>query len=328
MIFREVSAFIVENRKMNIQTCRMIRSKAFRIAMVVLLSVLAFSFLPDSVSATGLVPCGDASTPCTLCHFITGIANIITRIRDVMFFIGLAIITAMGIVYIVSGGNPKLIETAKNGIKNTLIGIIFILFAWFIVNMVMFYIFSAWDDLGVGVQLRGVDGYEFECNATSRSGQMVANPGATTVSPSTSLTPVGTTAKCSDINAALKSELAAAGSGVPEGLLAAFMKRECAAAMTNPTACGSDNSYGAGGAMQFLASTWADYGCTGSRFVRSDALKCAAKKISRDSGGDYSDAGITKAARAYCGSCTNVNACGGNYCSGIIANYNVYKTCP
>ncbi|NTV55498.1 MAG: hypothetical protein HGB37_03950 [Candidatus Moranbacteria bacterium] len=157
----------------------MIRSKASRVALVVLLSVLAFSFLPDSVSAAGLVPCGDASTPCALCHFITGIANIITRIRDVMFFIGLAIITAMGIVYIVSGGNPKLIETAKNGIKNTLIGIIFILFAWFIVNMVMFYIFSANDDLGVGAQLKGANGYEFSCNATSRSGQMVAGTGGT-----------------------------------------------------------------------------------------------------------------------------------------------------
>jgi hypothetical protein len=157
----------------------MIRSKASRIAAVVLLSVLAFSFLPDPVNAAGLVPCGDASTPCTLCHFITGIANIITRIRDVMFFIGLAIITAMAIVYIVSGGNPKLIETAKGGIKNTLIGIIFILFAWFIVNMVMFYIFSANDDLGVGAQLKGTNGYEFSCNATSRSGQTVTVPGAT-----------------------------------------------------------------------------------------------------------------------------------------------------
>jgi hypothetical protein len=125
-------------------------------------------------SFTGLVPCGDATTPCTLCHFVTGIANIITRIRDVMFFIGLAIITAMGILYIVSGGNQKLMETAKSGIKTTLIGIIFVLFAWFIVNMVMFYIFDAWDDLGVGAELKGANGYEFQCNATSRSGQQVS----------------------------------------------------------------------------------------------------------------------------------------------------------
>jgi hypothetical protein len=303
----------------------MIRLKASRLAVVVLFLVFAFSFLPYSVHAAGLIPCGDATTPCTLCHFVTGIANIITRIRDVMFFVGLAIITAMGILYIVSGGNQKLIETAKGGIKTTLIGIIFVLFAWFIVNMVMFYIFDAWDELGVGAQLKGMNGYEFECNATSRNGQQV---NITTAPSSLAAGSVSTTAACSDINATLKSEIALAGSGVPTGLLAAFMRRECTAAMANPSACGSNNSFGAGGAMQFLQSTWDDYGCTGSRFVRSDALKCAAKKISKDSGGDYSDAGITKAARAYCGSCTNLNACGGNYCAGIIANYNVYKTCP
>ena len=39
------------------------------------------------------------------------------------------------------------------------------------------------------------------------------------------------------------------------------------------------------GAMQFIDSTWNQYKCSGSKFNRQDALNCAAKKISKDSGG-------------------------------------------
>lgn len=280
----------------------------------------------DSIS--GLIPCGNASIPCTLCHFITGIANLITTIRDVMFFIGLAVITAMAIVYIVSGGDQKLMTLAKDGIKYTLIGILFILFAWFIVETVMFNVLNARNDLGVGAQFRGVDGYQFNCDATSRSGEQVETYGSSALSTqyNTSVS-VSSNAKCSDMNAALMADVNAAGYGVPPALLVAFMRRECAPALTNPNACSSNNSYTAGGPMQFTDSTWKGLGCTGSKFNRADALKCAAKFISKSSGGDYSVVGIYKAGDAYCGSCVDKNACGGNYCAGIVANYDVYKNC-
>ncbi|MDQ1283822.1 MAG: hypothetical protein QG620_170 [Patescibacteria group bacterium] len=138
---------------------------------------------------------------------------------------------------------------------------------------------------------------------------------------------VSGTANCNDLNPSLSNELKQANNGVPPALLASFMRRECTSAMSNSGACATNNSYGAGGAMQFIDSTWKDYGCTGSKFNRQDALSCAAKKIAKDSGGNYSDAGIRQSAKRYCGSCTDPKACGGNYCDGIISNYNAYKSC-
>jgi hypothetical protein len=141
-------------------------------------------------------------------------------------------------------------------------------------------------------------------------------------------------ANCSNLNSSLNSELANASnaSGVPPSILAAFLKRECPAAMSNPSACGTNHGgtksdATVGGPMQFTDKTWNDsrFGCTGSKFNRQDALNCAANKIKVDSGGDYSEAGIRKAAQKYCGSCTDVEMCGGDYCDRIVGNYNVYK---
>lgn len=149
----------------------MIRSILSRSVLFLSVLVATAVFLPGSVCAGGLVPCGDASTPCTLCHFITGMSSIILTIRNVMVFIGLAIITGMGIVYIVSAGDTKMMETAKGGIRAALMGIVIVLFAWFIVNTVMFYVFAAKSDLGVGANFKGVDGFQFQCSTVSRSMQ-------------------------------------------------------------------------------------------------------------------------------------------------------------
>ncbi len=171
-----------ENKHINRHT--MLRSKAFPIVTVLFsfLFVLTAGFFPGTADASGLVPCGGPADPCTLCHLITGMSGIILVIRNLMVFIGLAIITAMGIVYIVSGGDTKMMELAKSGIKSTLTGIVIILFAWFIVNMFMFYIFNAKEDLGVGVTFKGTDGFQFECSTVSTSGtvsSVVSIPGGT-----------------------------------------------------------------------------------------------------------------------------------------------------
>ncbi|MEI7749572.1 MAG: pilin [Candidatus Moraniibacteriota bacterium] len=154
-------------------------------------------------ASSGLVPCGGSSQcPCTLCHFITGISNIIKIIRDIMVFIGLAVITAMGIVYVVSAGDEKMITLAKNGIKTTLMGIVIVLFAWFIVNLVMFYIFNAKNDLGVGVTFKGVNGFVFECSTKSTAGTTAAGTyvapgnGATTAANGGGAATTCTTGKC------------------------------------------------------------------------------------------------------------------------------------
>ena len=151
--------------------------------IVFLLLFGASLFVPQtSVEAAGLVPCGGrGEDPCTLCHFIVGIHGIIDWFMRVMVIAALAIITAMGVLYIVSGGNEGLTRTAKKGLAFALAGILIVLFAWLVVNVTMFRILPTKDNLGVGAEFRLSSGFSFECSTTS-----TANTSGTSTSSSSS----------------------------------------------------------------------------------------------------------------------------------------------
>jgi hypothetical protein len=212
--------------------------------------------------------------------------------------------------YLMAAGNIGKVESAKETIASALLGLVLGLTAWLILQKIN-------PDL-VSMSL--------DCNISNNWGGSGSGSSSSSSSSSSSGT-TSPTVSCASLNASLNSELNNADNGVPPALLASFMKRECSAAMTNPEACGKNNSSGAGGPMQFTDPTWAAFKCSGSKFNRQDALNCAAKKIAKDSGGDYSEEGIRRAAKRYCGSCTNVKACGGDYCDGIVSGYNSYKEC-
>jgi hypothetical protein len=131
------------------------------VSLVILLPLLT----PLPSEALSLVPCGNTENPvpCTLCHIVSGVASLIGYIRNIMVFIALAVITAMGVLYIVSSGNQSTMETAKKGIFASLIGIAVILSAWLIVNTVMFTVFQAKSDLGVGASFSISGGFSFAC---------------------------------------------------------------------------------------------------------------------------------------------------------------------
>jgi hypothetical protein len=132
------------------------------------LAFLLFLSLPAPASAD-LITCGrgaDISSACKLCSLVEGVASLVEYIRNIMVFIALAVITAMGILYIVSSGNQGTMETAKKGIFASLIGIAVILSAWLIVNTVMFTVFQAKSDLGVGASFSVATGFSFDCDST------------------------------------------------------------------------------------------------------------------------------------------------------------------
>jgi len=142
------------------------------------MAVVLFAFvalIPLSAEA-GLVPCGantddsattyDETEQCTLCHIVKGISYLITYIRDIMVFVALAVITAMGIMYIVSAGNTGLMETAKKGIWAALAGIAIILLAWVVVNTVMYVIFDVKSgNIAVLKSFSITTGFTFNCEA-------------------------------------------------------------------------------------------------------------------------------------------------------------------
>ncbi len=88
-----------------------------------------------------------------------------------MVAIGLAVITAMGIWYIISAGNPGMISQAKSGIKSTLIGVAVMLGAWLIVNTTLLLFAQEADPTkNPIVGLRSAGGFDFTCSTQSLAG--------------------------------------------------------------------------------------------------------------------------------------------------------------
>ena len=144
---------------------------------VFLVGTVFFLTVPEISSAAAFVPCGrvsgtaDEMAPCTLCHIIVGGKVVMDWGLRVMTAIGLAVITAMGIWYIVSAGNPGMINQAKSGIKTTLIGVAVMLGAWLIVNTVLL-LFAQETDPAKNpiVGLRSTGKFNFTCSTESLAG--------------------------------------------------------------------------------------------------------------------------------------------------------------
>jgi hypothetical protein len=96
---------------------------------------------------TGIVPCGH-SAPCTLCHLIIGIYNIVQFGLKLLVTAPLAAITIAGVMYVLAGGTD-MINSAKSFLRSAITGFALVLGAWLIVSVTMWLI-SAKEDLGIG----------------------------------------------------------------------------------------------------------------------------------------------------------------------------------
>jgi len=132
------------------------KNKKNRILLGVALLVLMSGFLlfiSFADAQASLVNCGRTGTGfddrCRLCDLIVGIKGIIDWGRSIMVAIALTAIVAGVIMYIVSAGNQQMMESAKNIIKQALIGVVIVLTAWLIVNTSMWLLASK-SDLDIG----------------------------------------------------------------------------------------------------------------------------------------------------------------------------------
>jgi hypothetical protein len=85
----------------------------------------------------------------------------------IMTAIGITVIVAMAIMYIVSAGDEGMMQTAKGGIKAAFIGFAVMLSAWLIVHTTL-RIFGA--NSLTGYQ-QGGNAFSFSCNAVSSANQ-------------------------------------------------------------------------------------------------------------------------------------------------------------
>ena len=143
--------------------------------------------VPLSVQAAGLIPCGltnddpatalptDESSPCTVCHIVVAGNNLIKWGLGIMTVIAVTVMFAMAVLYVVSAGNPGMMQTAKGGIVAALIGFSIMLSAWLIVNTVLTILVDNTelvDSAGRPKPLGGlVSGgvFKFECDQSSNA---------------------------------------------------------------------------------------------------------------------------------------------------------------
>ena len=106
------------------------------------ITLLIFVLVPDVSIATthdqGLVPCGGPGQDfCQACHFIDLGNTILSWLIGVLMVVFAMMIVAAGFGLVTSGGNPEAKSAAKSKIMNAIIGLVIVLGAWLIVDIIM-----------------------------------------------------------------------------------------------------------------------------------------------------------------------------------------------
>lgn len=145
----------------------------------------------ESGGYSGLIPCGrsgnqgEASMPCTACHAVVGAKRLMDYLTGIMVVVAVAVIVAMGVLYILSGVNVDLKKTAKGGIRAVFIGLVLMLSAWLIVSTILRFMASdqfiqggSTDGKGGFIGLMAGDGtYGLQCSTRSDAGTAELTPG-------------------------------------------------------------------------------------------------------------------------------------------------------
>ena len=158
----------------------------FFLKISTLFTLLVFSAVPLMMSAdtingapasSQLVPCGGPTDPCTLCHLIVGIHNIVQYGFYWVITFALVGLFISGIIYMISSGDEGRITKAKGFMRACLIGFVIVAGAWMIVNTTM-RVLSAKEagdtggTLGIGI----VNWYTFTCDTTTNQGVVPITP--------------------------------------------------------------------------------------------------------------------------------------------------------
>lgn len=140
----------------------------------------------ESGGYSGLIPCGrsgnqgEASMPCTACHAVVGAKRLMDYLTGIMVVVAVAVIVAMGVLYIISGVSVDAKKWSKEGLKAVFIGLVLMLSAWLIVSTILR--FMANDEFvqgGTGfIGLMAGDGvYGLQCSTRSDAGTAQLTPG-------------------------------------------------------------------------------------------------------------------------------------------------------
>jgi len=108
-----------------------------RFLLIVLLILVAISAMPVDVQAQGFVPCASQPRGCLL--------NDIDRVASIILYwiIGIAVTVAAimfayaGVLYLSAGGSSEQLSKAHGIFKNVFIGLILVLAAWLMIDLLI-----------------------------------------------------------------------------------------------------------------------------------------------------------------------------------------------
>lgn len=122
--------------------CGLVICFLFLIALPVIVQADVFDTIRN-----GLVPCGrDATNPknpvettqdCTICHLFKLIQNLIYFMLYVSAPLATLAAVYIGVLFIISGGNPKMITMARTNLWHLVWGIFWVLGSWLVLNTIL-----------------------------------------------------------------------------------------------------------------------------------------------------------------------------------------------
>lgn len=140
------------------------------IILVIFSSLLISLLVPTFIFAKGLVPCGGKGEhACTACDIFVLIQNIMNLVFEYSFVIAFVLIIIAGFNLMFSAGHPGKIQLAWKSITNVIIGLVFILCAWVVVNTILYF-------FAPGLPRLQRSWYKFEC-VSGTSVPTPENPG-------------------------------------------------------------------------------------------------------------------------------------------------------
>jgi len=114
-----------------------------KIKITLLISLVSFMFLPlISQAQAGILPACALSKQvgkdlCGLCDIIQTAILIFKYILGVVGGSALVMFIWHGFQMLISGGNKEKVSTAQKGMLHTIIGLLIVLFSWFIINFII-----------------------------------------------------------------------------------------------------------------------------------------------------------------------------------------------
>ncbi len=111
----------------------------FTIISLLVVGMGMFFLSPEVVYAQeGLVPCGGAGQPeCNACHIVQLAEKVINFIVTISFVVAALLFAYAGFLFFTGGADPGKITNARSIFTNTIVGIVIILTAWLLVNVIL-----------------------------------------------------------------------------------------------------------------------------------------------------------------------------------------------